>query len=333
MSKFLITGGAGFIGGNFCHYMVSKYPNDEFYCLDTLTYAGSLVTLDSILSAPNFKFVYENICNKYAIFKLFEEEHFDYVINFAAETHVDKSIKNPNLFFKTNVTGTQVLLDACRTYGIKRFHQISTDEVYGDLPLEKTDLFFTEDSPMRPSNPYSASKASADLLVLSYHRTYGVPCTISRSSNNYGPYQFPEKLIPLCICNAKVSNEIPIYGSGLQVRDWIHVSDHCMAIDLILHHGKDGQIYNVCGSNLKTNLEIVRFILKKLNQPESLIQFVEDRPGHDLRYAMESAKITKELGWHPTQDFMMGLESTIDWYLNNPNWIRHFQKPKAFKIF
>ena len=271
MSKYLITGGAGFIGGNFCHYMVNTYPQDEFVCLDALTYAGNLETLEPIKNKNNFKFVRENICNKGAVFKLFADEKFDYVINFAAETHVDRSIENPELFLQTNIIGTQVLMDACRKYGIKRFHQVSTDEVYGDLPLDRPDLYFTEETPLRASSPYSASKASADLLVMAYHRTFQLPCTISRCSNNYGPYQFPEKLIPLMIKKALANEKLPIYGKGENVRDWLHVYDHCTAIDLIVKKGTNGEIYNVGGHNEKTNLELVKVILKELGKPESLI--------------------------------------------------------------
>ncbi len=263
MAKFLITGGAGFIGGNFCHYMVNTYPNDSFVCIDALTYAGNLETLEPIMNKKNFKFVHENICNREAVFKLFEEEKFDYVVNFAAESHVDRSIENPRIFLETNILGTQTLMDAARKYGIKRYHQVSTDEVYGDLPLDRPDLFFTEDTPIHTSSPYSASKASADLLVMAYHRTYGLPVTISRCSNNYGPYHFPEKLIPLIIKKALADEPLPIYGKGENVRDWLHVYDHCTAIDLIVRKGRDGEVYNVGGHNERTNLEVVKVILKE----------------------------------------------------------------------
>ena len=287
MAKFLVTGGAGFIGGNFLHIMVNKYPNDQYVCIDALTYAGNMETLEPIMNKPNFKFVLENICNREAVFKLFEEEHFDYVINFAAESHVDRSIENQEIFLKTNTLGTQVLMDACRKYGIKRYHQVSTDEVYGDLPLDRPDLYFTEETPIHTSSPYSASKAGADLLVLAYHRTFKLPVTISRCSNNYGPYHFPEKLIPLMIQKTLKNEPLPVYGNGANVRDWLYVGDHCNAIDLIVRNGKDGEIYNIGGHNERSNLDAVKTILKALNKPET----VKDRPGHDLRYAMDPTKI------------------------------------------
>lgn len=325
MSKFLVTGGAGFIGGNFLHIMVKKYPNDEYVCIDALTYAGNMETLEPILKEKNFKFVHENICNREAVYKLFEEEHFDYVINFAAESHVDRSIENPEIFLKTNILGTQVLLDACRKYGIKRYHQVSTDEVYGDLPLDRPDLFFKEDTPIHTSSPYSASKASADLLVLAYHRTYGLPVTISRCSNNYGPYHFPEKLIPLMIQKALRNEALPVYGNGANVRDWLYVGDHCNAIDLIVRNGRDGEVYNIGGHNERTNLEVVKTILKALGKPESLITYVKDRPGHDLRYAMDPTKIEKELGWKPEYNFDTGIQVTIKWNLENKKWLEHVE--------
>lgn len=325
MSKFLVTGGAGFIGGNFLHIMVNRYPNDQYVCIDALTYAGNMETLEPIMNKPNFKFVHENICNREAVFKLFEQEHFDYVINFAAESHVDRSIENPEIFLKTNILGTQVLMDACRKYGIKRYHQVSTDEVYGDLPLDRKDLFFTETTPLHTSSPYSASKAGADLLVLAYHRTFGLPVTISRCSNNYGPYHFPEKLIPLMIQKALKNEPLPVYGNGQNVRDWLYVGDHCNAIDLIVRRGRDGEVYNVGGHNEKTNLEVVKTILKALNKPESLIAYVKDRPGHDLRYAMDPAKIEAELGWKPEHTFDTGIQETIKWNLDNQEWINHVE--------
>lgn len=325
MSKFLVTGGAGFIGGNFLHIMVKKYPNDEYVCIDALTYAGNMETLEPILKEKNFKFVHENICNREAVYKLFKEEHFDYVINFAAESHVDRSIENPEIFLKTNILGTQVLLDACRKYGIKRYHQVSTDEVYGDLPLDRPDLFFKEDTPIHTSSPYSASKASADLLVLAYHRTYGLPVTISRCSNNYGPYHFPEKLIPLMIQKALRNEPLPVYGNGANVRDWLYVGDHCNAIDLIVRNGRDGEVYNIGGHNERTNLEVVKTILKALGKPESLITYVKDRPGHDLRYAMDPTKIEKELGWKPEYNFDTGIQVTIKWNLENKKWLEHVE--------
>lgn len=323
MSNFLITGGAGFIGGNFCHYMVNTYPNDRFVCIDALTYAGNLETLEPVLDKPNFRFVHANICDAEAVFSLFEEEKFDYVINFAAESHVDRSIENPKIFLETNVLGTQTLMDACRKFGIKRYHQVSTDEVYGDLPLERTDLFFTEETPIHTSSPYSASKASADLLVLAYHRTFGLPVTVSRCSNNYGPYHFPEKLIPLVIKKALADEPIPVYGKGANVRDWLHVYDHCTAIDLIVRKGRDGEIYNIGGHNERTNLEVVKRILKELEKPESLITFVKDRAGHDLRYAMDPTKIMTELGWRPKYTFETGIGPTVAWNLAHQDWLSH----------
>ena len=320
MAKFLVTGGAGFIGGNFLHIMVEKYPNDKYVCVDALTYAGNLGTLAPIMKKENFKFVHENICNREGIYKLFEEENFDYVINFAAETHVDRSVVDPEVFLKTNILGTQVLMDACRKYGIKRYHQVSTDEVYGDLPLDRPDLFFTETTPLHTSSPYSSSKASADLFVLAYYRTYGLPVTISRCSNNYGPYHFPEKLIPLMISRALADEELPVYGKGENVRDWLHVADHCEAIDLIIHKGTVGEVYNVGGHNERTNLEVVKTILKALDKPESLIKYVTDRPGHDLRYAIDPTKLETELGWKPKYTFDTGIKQTIEWYLNNKEW-------------
>lgn len=323
MSKFLITGGAGFIGGNFCHYMTNKYPNDLFVCIDALTYAGNMETLAPIMNKSNFKFVHGNICDRELVFKLFDEEKFDYVINFAAESHVDRSIDNPEIFLKTNILGTEVLMDACRKYGIKRYHQVSTDEVYGDLPLERKDLFFIESTPLHTSSPYSASKASADLLVMAYYRTYKLPVTISRCSNNYGPYQFPEKLIPLIIKKALADELLPIYGTGNNVRDWLHVYDHCIAIDLIVRNGRDGEVYNIGGHNEKTNLEVVKTILKELGKPESLITYVSDRKGHDLRYAIDPTKIETELGWKPKYTFDTGIGPTIKWNLENQEWVDH----------
>ncbi len=331
MSKFLVTGGAGFIGGNFLHTMVDRYPNDTYVCIDALTYAGNMETLEPIMNRPNFKFVHENICNREAVFKLFEEEHFDYVINFAAESHVDRSIENPGIFLNTNIIGTQTLMDACRKYGIKRYHQVSTDEVYGDLPLDRPDLFFTENTPIRTSSPYSASKASADLLVMAYHRTFGLPITISRCSNNYGPYQFPEKLIPLIIQKASRNKSLPIYGKGENVRDWLYVGDHNNAINLIVRNGKDGEVYNIGGHNERTNLQVVKTILKVLGKPESLITYVTDRPGHDLRYAMDPTKIETELGWKPTYNFETGIVPTIEWNLKNQTWLQHVESGEYMK--
>ena len=318
--KILVTGGAGFIGGNFVHYMVDKYPNYMIVNLDALTYAGNLETCQPVEGKPNYKFVKGDIADRNFIFNLFEKEKFDIVVNFAAESHVDRSVTDPEIFIKTNVLGTQVLMDASRAYGVERYHQVSTDEVYGDLPLDRPDLFFTEETPLHTSSPYSASKASADLLVFAYHRTFGLPITISRCSNNYGPYHFPEKLIPLMISRALNDEQLPVYGNGENVRDWLHVYDHCAAIDLILHKGKVGEVYNVGGHNERTNLEVVKTILKALNKPESLITYVKDRPGHDLRYAIDPQKLENELGWKPTYNFDTGIQQTIEWYLNNKQW-------------
>lgn len=331
MAKFLVTGGAGFIGGNFLHIMTNKYPNDEYVCLDALTYAGNMETLEPIMNKKNFKFVHMNICDRENVFKLFEKEHFDYVINFAAESHVDRSIENPEIFLKTNILGTQVLMDACRKYGIKRYHQVSTDEVYGDLPLDRPDLFFHEDTPIKTSSPYSASKAAADLLVLAYHRTFGLPVTISRCSNNYGPYHFPEKLIPLMIQKALRNEALPVYGKGENVRDWLYVGDHCTAIDLVVRHGRDGEVYNIGGHNERTNLQVVKTILKALDKPESLISYVKDRPGHDLRYAMDPTKIEGELGWKPEHNFDTGIQETIKWNLENQKWLHNVESGEYMK--
>lgn len=315
-----VTGGAGFIGSNFVFYMLDKYEDYRIVCLDKLTYAGNLSTLKSVLDDPRFRFVRIDICNRTAVYKLFEEEHPEIVVNFAAESHVDRSIDNPEIFLKTNIIGTSVLMDACKKYGVQRFHQVSTDEVYGDLPLNRPDLFFTEKTPLSASSPYSSSKASADLLVFAYHRTYGLPVTVSRCSNNYGPYQFPEKLIPLMIANCLDNKPLPVYGQGINVRDWLYVEDHCKAIDLIIHKGKEGNVYNVGGHNEMRNIDIVKLICRELGKPESLIQFVEDRKGHDQRYAIDPAKIHQELGWLPETAFENGIKATIQWYLNNTEW-------------
>ncbi len=325
MAKFLITGGAGFIGGNYLHIMVKRYPNDIFICLDALTYAGNMETLVSILKYPNFKFIKENICNREQIYKIFEKEKFDYVINFAAESHVDRSIENPAIFLETNIIGTSILMDACRKYGIKRFHQVSTDEVYGDLPLNRPDLLFNEETPLHTSSPYSASKASADLLVLAYHRTFDLPVSISRCSNNYGPYQFPEKLIPLIIQKASKNESLPVYGNGTNIRDWLYVGDHCNAIDLIVRNGKNGEIYNIGGHNEKSNLEVVKTILNALGKPISLIAYVKDRPGHDLRYAIDPTKIERELGRKPEYNFIKGIKETIERNISNTDWLKHVE--------
>lgn len=318
--KFIITGGAGFIGSNFIYYELEKYPDDEFICLDKLTYAGNLSSLKGAMQQRNFKFVKGDIADRNFVYSLFDAEKPDIVINFAAESHVDRSILEPELFLKTNVIGTGVLMDACRKYGIKRYHQVSTDEVYGDLPLDRPDLFFTETTPLHTSSPYSASKASADLQVLAYHRTYGLPVTISRCSNNYGPYHFPEKLIPLMIINALHDKALPVYGDGANVRDWLYVKDHCSAIDLIIRNGREGEVYNVGGHNEKSNLDVVKIILKALGKSEDLITFVKDRPGHDRRYAIDPTKIHSELGWLPQTKFEDGIAKTIEWYLANNDW-------------
>ena len=318
--KILVTGGAGFTGGNFVHYMVNKYPAYEMVNLDLLTYAGNLETLKTVEDKSNYRFIRGDIADRSFVMELFAQENYDMVVNFAAESHVDRSITNPGIFVITNVLGTQVLLDASKAYGVKRYHQVSTDEVYGDLPLDRPDLFFTEETPLHTSSPYSSSKASADLFVLAYYRTFGLPVTISRCSNNYGPYHFPEKLIPLMISRALADEELPVYGKGENVRDWLHVSDHCKAIDLILHEGKAGEVYNVGGHNERTNLEVVKTILKALEKPESLIRYVTDRPGHDMRYATDSTKLETELGWQPEYSFDTGIQQTVQWYLDHPDW-------------
>jgi dTDP-glucose 4,6-dehydratase len=316
----IITGGAGFIGSNYIFYHMAAHPEDRVICLDKLTYAGNLSTLEPVLKDSRFRFVKEDICNREAVYDLFEQEHPDIVVNFAAESHVDRSILDPETFLKTNIIGTSVLMDACRKYGIGRFHQVSTDEVYGDLPLDRPDLLFTEQTPLHTSSPYSSSKAAADLLALAYLRTYELPVTISRCSNNYGPYQFPEKLIPLMINNALNEKPLPVYGKGLNVRDWLYVEDHCKAIDLILQKGTVGEVYNIGGHNEMANIEIVRLICSKLDRPESLITYVTDRKGHDMRYAIDPTKIHNELGWLPETCFADGIERTIRWYLDHEDW-------------
>ena len=321
--KIIVTGGAGFIGGNFIHYMMERYPEEHIICLDKLTYAGSLETLESVMDKDNFKFVRGDIADRAFVYKLFEEEKPDVIINFAAESHVDRSITDPDVFLQTNIMGTGVLLDACRKYGISRFHQVSTDEVYGDLPLDRPDLFFTEETPIHTSSPYSASKASSDLLVLAYHRTFKLPVTISRCSNNYGPYQFPEKLIPLMIANALNDKALPVYSKGENVRDWLYVRDHCVAIDMIVRRGTVGEVYNIGGHNEKTNLEVVKTIIKELGKSEELIAYVTDRPGHDRRYAIDPTKISREMGWEPTTLFDDGIKMTIRWYLDNKAWLEN----------
>lgn len=318
--NIVVTGGAGFIGGNFVYYELEKHPEDKIICFDALTYAGNMETLDEAMKNPQFIFVKGDIANRDDVDKLFNEHKPDIVVNFAAESHVDRSIENPGIFLQTNVLGTQVLMDACRKYGIKRYHQVSTDEVYGDLPLDRPDMFFTEETPLHTSSPYSASKASADLLVMAYHRTYQLPVTISRCSNNYGPFHFPEKLIPLMIINALHDKKLPVYGEGINVRDWLYVKDHCSAIDLIIRNGKVGEVYNIGGHNERQNIQVVKTILKELNKPESLIEHVTDRKGHDRRYAIDPTKIHNELGWLPATKFDDGIKATIKWYLDYEDW-------------
>lgn len=318
--NIVVTGAAGFIGANFVYHMLNTYPDYKIIAVDLLTYAGNMETLDPIKDNPNFVFYKIDIADRQAVYDMFEKEKPDIVVNFAAESHVDRSIEDPEIFLRTNIIGTSVLMDACRKYGIKRYHQVSTDEVYGDLPIDRPDLFFTEETPIHTSSPYSSSKAAADLLVGAYHRTYGLPVTISRCSNNYGPYHFPEKLIPLMIINALHDKELPVYGTGENIRDWLYVEDHCRAIDLIIHKGTVGEVYNIGGHNEKTNLEVVKTILKELGKPESLITYVGDRKGHDLRYAIDPTKIHNELGWLPTTTFDEGIKKTIKWYLDNKEW-------------
>lgn len=318
--NIIVTGGAGFIGANFIYYLLKHHPEDRVVCLDALTYAGNLETLAAAMENGNFRFVRGDIADREAVERLFEEEKPEIIVNFAAESHVDRSISNPEIFLRTNVMGTQVLMDACRRHGIKRYHQVSTDEVYGDLPLDRPELFFTELTPIHASSPYSASKASADLLVLAYSRTFGLPVTITRCSNNYGPYHFPEKLIPLMISRALNNQPLPVYGRGENVRDWLYVEDHCAAIDLVMRLGREGEVYNVGGHNERTNLDVVRTVLKELRKPESLITYVTDRPGHDMRYAIDPTKIHTELGWLPQTRFEEGIQKTVRWYLDNRGW-------------
>lgn len=316
----IVTGGAGFIGSNFIFYELDKHPEDRIVCLDALTYAGNLSTLQPVMDKENFRFVKLDIRDREGVYKLFEEEKPDIIVNFAAESHVDRSIENPTIFLETNIIGTSVLMDACRKYGIQRYHQVSTDEVYGDLPIDRPDLFFHEDTPIHTSSPYSTSKASSDLLVMAYHRTYGLPVTISRCSNNYGPYQFPEKLIPLMIANALADKPLPVYGEGKNVRDWLYVEDHCKAIDLIIRKGKEGETYNIGGHNEMQNIQIVKLICDYLGKPYSLIEHVTDRKGHDQRYAIDPTKIHEELGWLPETMFADGIKKTIQWYLDHKDW-------------
>lgn len=316
----IVTGGAGFIGGNFVYYQLKNHPEDRIVCLDSLTYAGNMATLDEAMRNPNFRFVKADITDAEAVERLFAEEKPDIIVNFAAETHVDRSVEDPGLFLRTNILGTQTLMDACRRHGIRRYHQVSTDEVYGDLPLDRPDLFFTEDTPIHTSSPYSAAKASADLLVLAYARTFHLPVSITRCSNNYGPFHFPEKLIPLMISRALADESLPVYGTGENIRDWLYVEDHCAAIDLVMRQGREGEVYNVGGHNERTNLEVVKTILRELGKPESLITYVKDRPGHDRRYAIDPTKIHSELGWLPRTPFDEGIKRTIRWYLDNEKW-------------
>ena len=315
MKKMLITGGAGFIGSNFVRYMLDKYEDCEIVNLDSLTYCGNLENLRGVEDNSNYTFVKGDITDKELVFEITADT--DYIVNFAAESHVDRSIEDPEIFIKSNVLGTQVLLDAAKEYGIQKYLQVSTDEVYGSLG--KTG-YFREDTPLAPNSPYSASKASADLMVRAYNKTFDLPVNITRCSNNYGPYQFPEKLIPLMISNALEGKPLPVYGDGMNIRDWLHVYDHCSAIDLVLHNGKIGEIYNIGGNNEKKNIEIVKLILQNLNKPESLIKFVRDRLGHDRRYAIDSTKIQNELGWKPEYTFETGIAETIRWYLDNRKW-------------
>ena len=338
--KIIVTGGAGFIGSNFVHHMVNKYPDYEIINLDLLTYAGNLENLKLVEDKPNYRFVKGDIADRKFIFDLFEKEKPDVVVNFAAESHVDRSITDPEAFVRTNVMGTTTLLDACRTYGIKRYHQVSTDEVYGDLPLDRPDLFFTETTPLHTSSPYSSSKASADLFVLAYHRTYGMPVTVSRCSNNYGPYQFPEKLIPLMINNVKHHKQLPVYGDGMQIRDWLYVEDHCKAIDMVCNGGKIGEVYNVGGHNERPNIFIVKTIINQLHDrlqdegiSEELIKHVADRLGHDRRYGIDPTKIKNDLGWYPETPFEKGIVLTIDWYLEHEEWMEHITSGNYQKYY
>ncbi|MCY3034114.1 dTDP-glucose 4,6-dehydratase [Aerococcus mictus] len=318
--KLMVTGGAGFIGANFIYYILRKYKRIKIICVDKLTYAGRIENLTKAFDSERFNFAKLDITNRAKVYQLFKTEKPDIVVNFAAESHVDRSIKDPEIFVDTNVLGTTTLMDACLKYGIKRFHRVSTDEVYGDLPLDRPDLLFTEEYPLHPSSPYSSSKASADLFVLAYHRTYGLPISISRCSNNYGPYQFIEKFIPLMIINTFQDKELPIYGDGLNVRDWLYVEDHCAAIDLIIRQGKEGSLYNIGGNNEKSNIEIAQLICGLLNKPKELITYVEDRKGHDRRYAIDSNQIKRDLGWTPKITFEKGIKLTVQWYITHTEW-------------
>ena len=318
--KIVVTGGAGFIGGNFVYFLLKNHPEDEVICYDALTYAGNMETLKEAMENKRFKFIRGDIADRKEVYRMFETMKPDIVVNFAAESHVDRSIENPEIFLRTNVLGTQVLLDACRKYSIDRYHQVSTDEVYGDLPLDRPELFFTETTNLHTSSPYSASKASADLLVQAYHRTFKIPVTISRCSNNYGPYHFPEKLIPLMIINALHGKKLPVYGKGENVRDWLYVEDHCSAIDLIIRKGKVGEVYNIGGHNERRNIDVVKTILSELGKSEELIEYVADRKGHDRRYAIDPTKIHDALGWEPSTKFDDGIKATVQWYLEHKDW-------------
>lgn len=337
----IVTGGAGFIGSNFVFHMLKEHPDYRIVCLDKLTYAGNLSTLAPVMDNPNFRFVKADICDREAVYKLFEEEHPDMVVNFAAESHVDRSIEDPGVFLQTNIIGTATMMDACRKYGIQRYHQVSTDEVYGDLPLDRSDLFFTEETPIHTSSPYSSSKASADLLVQAYHRTYGLPVSISRCSNNYGPYHFPEKLIPLMIANALNDKPLPVYGEGLNVRDWLYVEDHARAIDLIFHKGKVADTYNIGGFNEWKNIDIIHVLIKTVDrllgreegEDLNLITHVTDRMGHDMRYAIDSRKLQRELGWEPSLQFEEGIEKTVRWYLDNQEWMDNVTSGDYMKYY
>ena len=331
--NILVTGGAGFIGSNFIYMLLNRYPKNNIICVDTLTYSANIHTLNQAMQTKNFRFYKEDIRNRDGIFTIFELEKPNIVVNFAAESHVDRSIDNPGIFLETNILGTAVMLDACKKYGVERFHQVGTDEVYGDLPLDRPDLFFHEDTPIRTSSPYSTSKASADLLTLAYFRTYGLPVTVSRCSNNYGPYQFPEKLIPLMINNAICNRALPVYGEGLNVRDWLYVEDHCLGILAVLEKGRVGEVYNLGGHNEMRNIDIVKLILKKLEKPESLIKYVTDRKGHDLRYAIDPSKAYAELGWLPETKFADGIDSTIQWYLDHQDWMAEVTNGEYIKYY
>jgi len=329
--KILVTGGAGFIGGNFVQYMVKKYPQYAIYNIDLLTYAGDLTKHREFESKINYHFIKADIAEQKDIITLFEKERFDFVVHFAAESHVDRSITDPGVFVRTNILGTQVLLDAAKQVGITKFVHVSTDEVYGELDSDPT-TFFTEDTPLQPNSPYSASKASSDLLVRAYHETFGLPINITRCSNNYGPFHFPEKLIPLTISRVLNDQKIPVYGDGKNIRDWLHVYDHCTAIDLVLHEGANGEVYNVGGHNERTNLEVVKIILNILGKSDELIEFVEDRLGHDKRYAIDPTKL-EQLGWKQTYTFETGIAQTIQWYLDNKEWWLHILNGEYQKYF